>query len=143
MENRSTLESGLEAIYLGNLGTVEADLILPGRMKDGIPVIWHSTRPKFLEDNGKVHRPASSEGNQTVILRASAASQGITVSRDYQVTILALPAERRFVRQIPIKIYGRADTLVRLPGCVILELEDGTVSLPVRWEHEEIGRAHV
>lgn len=138
MENRSTLESGLEAIYLGNLGTVEADLILPGRMKDGIPVIWHSTRPEFLEDNGKVHRPASSEGNQTVILRASATSQGITVSRDYQVTILALPAERRFVRQIPIKICSRADTLIRLPGCVILELEDGIVSLPVRWEHDGI-----
>ncbi len=59
MKNKVVLESCLEEIYLGNLGTVETDLILPAKTKDGISINWQSSRPSILEHNGKVHRPES------------------------------------------------------------------------------------
>lgn len=138
MKNKVVLESCLEEIYLGNLGTVEADLILPAKTKDGISIIWQSSRPSILEHNGKIHRPESEDGNQTVTLKAVITEGKTTVSKQYQVTVVALPVERLFVRQLPMKFDSKINTQFCLPGCAILELEDGIVSLPVRWERDGI-----
>lgn len=138
MKNKVVLESCLEEIYLGNLGTVETDLILPAKTKDGISINWQSSRPSILEHNGKVHRPESKDGNQTVVLKAVAGEGNAVISKEYQVTIVALPVERLFVRQLPMEFGSKINTQFRLPGCAILELEDGTVSLPVRWEQDGI-----
>lgn len=138
VKNKVVLESCLEEIYLGNLGTVETDLILPAKTKDGISINWQSSRPSILEHNGKVHRPESKDGNQTVVLKAVAGEGNAVISKEYQVTIVALPVERLFVRQLPMEFGSKINTQFRLPGCAILELEDGTVSLPVRWEQDGI-----
>lgn len=135
MSLKDKLDSRLEEIYLGNLGTVEADLHLPVRTKEGICIDWKSSNTAFLEHNGKVHRPKSREGNQTVLLQATVKENHEAASKKYEVTILALPRERTFIRQFPMRFYIQVNTQFQLPSCVILELEDGVVSLPVHWEN--------
>lgn len=135
MSINDKLDSRLEEIYLGNLGTVEADLPLPDRTKGGICIDWKSSNTAFLEHNGKVHRPKSREGNQTVLLKATVKENQEIASKEYKVTILALPRERTFIRQFPMRFYIQVNTQFQLPSCVILELEDGIVSLPVHWEN--------
>ena len=135
MSLKDKLVSRLEEIYLGNLGTVEADLPLPVRTKEGICIDWKSSNTAFLEHNGKVHRPKSREGNQTVLLKATVKENQEIVSKEYQVTILALPRERTFIRQYPMRFYIQVNTQFQLPSCVILELEDCIVSLPVHLDN--------
>ena len=110
MKNKVVLESCLEEIYLGNLGTVETDLILPAKTKDGISINWQSSRPSILEHNGKVHRPESKDGNQTVVLKAVAGEGNAVISKEYQVTIVALPVERLFVRQLPMEFGSKINS---------------------------------
>ena len=135
MSIKDKLDSRLEEIYLGNLGTVESDLTLPNRTKGGSWIDWKSSNTAFLEHNGKVHRPRCSEGNQTVLLKATVKESQEIFSKEYKVTILAVPRERTFIRQFPMRFYIQVNTQFQLPSCVILELEDGIVSLPVCWEN--------
>ena len=62
------LQEELAAIYIGNLNTVDEDLILPEQGKKGCRFTWESGEERFIEPNGKVHRPLHGMGSRKVIL---------------------------------------------------------------------------
>ncbi len=133
---KDVLKESLEEIYLGNLGTVEADLVLPGKTRAGKRILWESADTELLEHDGKIHRPASEAGNRTVMLKATVTDGSHYVSKEYAVTILAALPERKFIRQLPMVFYRPLYSEFCLPDCVMLELEDGIVSLAVKWEQD-------
>lgn len=136
MSAKDVLKESLEEIYLGNLETVEANLILPEKTRTGKSILWESADTELLEHNGKIHRPASEAGNRTVMLRATVEDGDHSASKEYAVTILATLPERKFIRQLPMVFYRPLYSDFSLPDCALLELEDGIVSLAVKWEQD-------
>lgn len=132
--HKRKLEEGLEEIYLGNLSTVESNLRLPERTRQGLNIDWHSSDTALLEHDGRIHRPDSKEGNRRVFIRAAVHKGGVAAFKEFEVTILALPRKRAFVRQLPMEFEAAVSTEFQIPGCAMLELEDGMVCLPVKWE---------
>ncbi len=57
----------------------------------GLEISWSSNNQTYLEDDGTVHRPTFSEGDQTVILTASVTYGDDTEDYMFFVTIQALP----------------------------------------------------
>ena len=62
-QDLSVIEQDIEALYLGNLKTVEFDLDLPTSGANGSSITWSSSDERYLESNGKVHVLAYGKGN--------------------------------------------------------------------------------
>ena len=62
------LEKDIDSLYIGNLNTVEYDLILPDKGRYGSKIIWKSGHDRFLSHEGKVTRPPYGTGDRTVPL---------------------------------------------------------------------------
>ncbi|MEZ0117264.1 UNVERIFIED_ORG: hypothetical protein ABRZ91_001221 [Heyndrickxia coagulans] len=52
MSDREIVEKDIEALYLGNLNTVEFDLDLPSRGKYGSTINWESKDERFITPEG-------------------------------------------------------------------------------------------
>jgi len=113
------------------------DLTLLGSI-GSIEITWSSNNETYLENDGTVHRPTYTEGNQTVILTASITDGTDTESYMFFVTIQALDksdaerAEEVFVVvcAFPVKeSWSSADVLVLLTT----GQDDDDVSYTVVW----------
>ena len=79
-----------EAIYLGNLFTVEADLNLPLEGKLGSKITWESDKEYLLTNTGKVTRPEFGKGNRKVKLTATITYGDVSDTQEFEVTILEM-----------------------------------------------------
>ena len=68
MEKEQIIEKDLDAIYIGNLNTVDENLKLPLEGKYGSTFTWDTGESRFIEKDGTVHRPLHGMGNRKVIL---------------------------------------------------------------------------
>lgn len=124
----------IENIYLGNLGTIDTDLILPTRGDNGSVFEWKSGENLFLSDNGKVNRPSPGVGNRVVPLYLSAKLEENTINKTYEVTILEEieKVEIEAPIDITLTIYSEDYTL---PNLTIVKLTDGSyTTAEVLWE---------
>ena len=62
MEAKEIIKKDMEALYLGNLNTVEFNLNLPKKGKYGSEIIWKSGHERFLDSEGNVKRPPYGDG---------------------------------------------------------------------------------
>lgn len=63
------------------------DIVLPATSTSGYSVTWQSLTPNIVTDSGKITR---TNERQNAILRATATKDGVTYTRDYKFTILAI-----------------------------------------------------
>ena len=68
MEAKERIRKDIEALYLGNLNTVEFDLNLPSKGKFGSDIKWKSGHERFLDEQGHVKRPPYGTGDRTISL---------------------------------------------------------------------------
>ena len=66
------IKADLDGIYIGNLNTVEADLVLPLKGKNGSRFSWTTGEERFIEADGTVHRPLHGMENRKVTLTVKA-----------------------------------------------------------------------
>lgn len=78
----------LDAIDLGNLGTVENDLVLPTVGIYGSQITWESSDPSVITPDGKVTRPAPDQPDAHVTLKATARKGNASATREFAVTVL-------------------------------------------------------
>lgn len=71
MEAKEIIKKDMEALYLGNLNTVEFNLNLPKKGKYGSEIIWKSGHERFLDSEGNVKRPPYGTGDRTISLWAT------------------------------------------------------------------------
>lgn len=83
------VQADVEALDLGDTGGVMEDLNLPSVGINGSAITWKSSNPKYLDDTGKVTRPASGEGNVTVTLTATIFQGEFSGTKDFEVVILS------------------------------------------------------
>ena len=75
------LDMDIERIYLGNLSTVEADIVLPLAGENGTVFSWQSSDERRLSNTGKVYRPPFTGGNREVTLTLTAANGNVTKTK--------------------------------------------------------------
>ena len=88
MNAAEIIKKDLDAIYIGNLSTVDDDLTLPENGKYGAQFTWETGEERFIDNTGKVHRPLHGMGNRKVTLTVTATYEGCSESREYVATVL-------------------------------------------------------
>ncbi len=135
MTDRERVRQDIEALYLGNLGTVEFDLELPRRGKNGSAIRWHSDNPAFLDDGGHVTRPAFGRGNREVTLTAQFTCGDCTEEKAYRVTVLEANNLIEVTEIYPISLSAVCGETACLPSASAVRTRDGRViAQPLEWD---------
>ena len=141
MTDQEIVRRDIEALYLGNLGTVEFDLRLPGRGKNGSQITWESDNPSLVDHLGRVTRPAYGRGNRTATLTACFAYGGCAEKRQYPVTVLEQGNDIEVTEVLPIAVNAVRGERVCLPSASAVRTRDGRVI--ARFLEWEGGLEHV
>lgn len=134
MNAAEIIKKELDAIYIGNLNTVDDNLTFPESGKYGAHFTWETGGERFIDNTGKVHRPLHGMGNRKVTLTVTATYEGCSESRQYVATVLQETKTNivKEVRKVTIKaLVGKE---AHLPSVVIVYTEDGRcMTMPVEW----------
>lgn len=137
MTNRTSqtiVENDRQALYIGNLNTVEFDLTLPAQGPNGSSITWESKDTRFLETNGKVHRPPYGMGSRTIDLFAVFRHGDASVEKTYQVRILEEEPKIDVEYVYPIEITAEAGCPFNLPGAAVIRTKNQEIfSHLVKW----------
>ncbi len=126
------------ALYIGNLNTVEFDLALPETGAEGSKIEWHSENTRFLSDEGKVTRPKYGMGDRKVRLTAVVDDGQHQTERVFIVNILEAANDIKIRKAFPVQLSGQKGKPIRLPAaCVIETMEGETVAHAVTWQNKE------
>lgn len=132
---KELLQMDLDSIYLGNLNTLEQDLSLPGKGKNGSAFVWNAHEGRFLKSDGRICRPLYGMGNRDVRLTVTASLDGITAEKEFFGTVLQEKKEMLITRIRPVKRKLRPGEKASLPPVVIAECADGRlITTPVKWD---------
>lgn len=123
-----------EALYIGNLNTVEADLTLPVRGKYGAHICWESEQEHYVTPEGRVTRPLYGTGNRTVKLTAFLTYGSAARKREFKVTLLEKKKEMQVLEVYPIQLEGQINNVCYLPFYVPVRTEVGCCMNEVIWE---------
>ncbi|MCJ7835786.1 glycoside hydrolase family 127 protein [Cuneatibacter sp. NSJ-177] len=132
---REIILKDLAAIYIGNLNTVDNDLILPKTGKYGSSFCWSTNESRFIDETGKVHRPLHGMGNRNVTLKVTAAYEDAEMEKEFLVTVLQEAKETKIVSVRDVNVYAKPYERAELPSVVIVDCADGRrMTLPVAWD---------
>jgi len=130
------LREDAKAIYIGNLNTVDADLKLPDKGKNGSEITWVSSRPYVVNESGKVIRPHAGTGNRNLTLTARLTYESEILEQSFDLTVLAREIPWKAVKLLPTEVGIELNNIqkLHLPGAVIAEKDTGGFSaLSVCW----------
>ncbi|MCL2405859.1 MAG: glycoside hydrolase family 127 protein, partial [Defluviitaleaceae bacterium] len=136
MNALAMLKQDANAIYIGNLNTVEADLKLPSKGKNGSDIVWVSTHPYVVNASGKVTRPHAGTGNRNLTLTAHLSYEGKTLEVPFHLTVLARELSWTATKLLPTQVSVELDKIHQLviPGAVVAEKDTGGYSsIAVKW----------
>lgn len=144
LTTKSIAQADAEALYLGNLKTVEFDLKLPQEGSNGSSIKWESTNKRFLADDGTVTQPMYGMGSRDVKLIAvfrNESDEADFVKKTYTVHILE-EANKIKIKEIrPISIQAECGKAFYLPSVAIVTTEDEKViAHPVVWQNGTLCR---
>ena len=135
MKSLSKAERDAASVYLGNLNTVEFDLMLPVTGALGSKITWKSSDPRYLTAAGKVHRPPFGTGARDILLEAMFDDGAQVCSRSWTVHILEAKNDIRIRTVIAPEQAYVCGTLVCLPSALPVETEEGDVRMQdVIWD---------
>lgn len=130
------LEKDIDSLYIGNLNTVEYDLVLPDKGRYGSKIIWKSGHDRFLSHEGKVTRPPYGTGDRTIPLYATFCYGKVSITKTYEVRILEEKNQIQISRVYPVRITIKVSEKTKLPQTAIVERVDGNlIPHPVKWEN--------
>ena len=128
LTNKEIVQADVDSIYIGNIYTVEANLELPLEGKNGSKISWTSDRPYIISPEGVVTRPREGAGNRDVVLIANVTYGDISMTRQFDVTVLAIKSNVKIIDAQTVKEIIPKGKDYQLPGVVIVERDDGTLS---------------
>jgi uncharacterized protein len=132
---REIVQNDLAGIYLGNLGTVDADLALPRKGELGSTFVWGSRQSLFIDHQGKVTRPSFGIGNRTVELVVTASFKDYTEDKVFTANVLEEEYLANTVQTFPVHITVAPGQLPELPTVVVvLNDHDQYTVAPVAWD---------
>lgn len=134
MTDKQRIELDKDAIYLGNIFTVEADLDLPDAGKHGSVICWESSQPNIIAPTGKINRPHAGSGNRKVVLTATLHLGQQRAVRHFDATVLQLENNFSIHRVEDTTLYTDHLENSGLPEVVVVANKAGQFSVaPVQW----------
>lgn len=129
------LRMDLEKIYIGNLNTVDSDLILPERGENGSVFTWGTGESRFIAQDGKVHRPLHGMGNRDVELVVTARYGDCEAQRRFTATVVQEEKDTVIAEIYPVALTLAPGEGTELPSVVVARCADGRlITRPVRWD---------
>lgn len=133
------VQADADALYIGNLNTVDADLSLPSRGANGSRITWSSADPRFLTDEGKVTRPRYGLGDRDIPLTAVIEDGIQRLEKVFPVHILEAPNDIQVREVLPVRLYVQRGKTLYLPTAVALITEEGdTIAHAADWDVSEV-----
>lgn len=83
-----TLNQAYIQLALENADSIKNSLTLPLSTAEGVGIVWTSSNPAVLADNGKVFRPAYGQSSISLSLTAVLSFSGMTATKIFPVTVL-------------------------------------------------------
>lgn len=107
-----------DTLAIGDLSALTNNsprLILP-TSRDGISISWSIDKLDYIAANGMISQPDHETGNQTVTLTATLTLDGVTRTKTFTATVLALPPaeEADFVMNETFESYNDGDILAQV-----------------------------
>lgn len=138
MNATEVIQKDLDAIYIGNLNTVDNDLTLPETGKYGTIFTWETGEERFITAEGKVSRPLHGMGNRKVTLTVTGSYEGTQLTREFTATVLQKVKENIVTSVREVVLFALPGSEVHLPSVVIVDTQDGRrMTLPVTWNSYE------
>ncbi|WP_339318737.1 beta-L-arabinofuranosidase domain-containing protein [Paenibacillus sp. FSL R10-2734] len=129
------VEKDIEALYLGNLKTVEFDLNLPTKGKYGSTISWAPKDERFITPEGKVTRPSYGKGDRIIPLTATFTYGASSISKVYNVNVLEEENNIEVDWIYPIKLVRTAGEAFHLPQVVSIKTITGDIlAHTVTWD---------
>ena len=125
MEAREIIRKDMEALYLGNLNTVEFNLNLPKKGKYGSEIHWISGHERFLDTEGNVRRPAYGTGDRIISLWAEFFYKGVSETKEYKVCILEEKPRIEVTKVEPLQKKAQAGETTYLPYVAVIHTTEG------------------
>lgn len=135
MEAKEIIKKDMEALYLGNLNTVEFNLNLPKKGKHGSDITWKSGHERFLDSEGNVKRPPYGTGDRTISLWAKFSAGGLTEEKEYKVCILEEKPQIVVESIEEPELEAQTGEQVYLPYVAVIHTKEGkTLVHRVNWK---------
>lgn len=126
----------IEALYIGNLNTVEFDLDLPTKGAYGSEITWKTGHDRIISVDGKVTRPVYGMGNREVPLYATFKYGEATENKTYLVVVLEEKNKVQVEKIHTIELTASNNEEYYLPAFVVIDTKDGkTISHAVTWNN--------
>jgi len=93
LSDAQKVQEVIDALTLGDISGVSADLTLPVPTTHGVTVTWATSDADIINVYGEVAIPAYDEGDATVTLTATVTLNAASETKDFVVTVLAETAE--------------------------------------------------
>ncbi len=136
--DRECVLADSDAIYLGNIYTVETSLELPMKGEAGSRIKWNSGNPEVINDGGVVTRPENGQGNVVVPLTATITKGEAKTIRRFDVTVLEKERISPVVELKTARVGIATGESPSLPGVVITVRGNGTYGVAgVKWEQAD------
>ncbi|MFD1178232.1 beta-L-arabinofuranosidase domain-containing protein [Paenibacillus puldeungensis] len=132
------VQRDIEALYLGNLKTVEFDINLPTEGKNGSKITWVSKDDRWINGSGKVHQPEYGKGDRVIPITATFQYGEASLQKVYEVKILEEKNKIQVEKIFPIFIKQEVNKEFYLPATISIQTVSGSVlAHAVTWRDGE------
>lgn len=136
LTDQEIVAKDMEALYLGNLRTVEFDLSLVTKGKFGSNIQWATKDDRYITTEGKVSRPFYGKGDRTIQLTATFTHGAYSAKKTYDAKVLEEENNIVVVAIFPVKLTKKTGVAFYLPQAVSIKTEKGEIlSHSVTWDN--------
>lgn len=87
LSDTDKVQAVLDALSLGDVSAIVADIDLPHPTTNGVTVTWASSNQDWVTNQGEITVPKYTEGPQTVTLTATVTLNAVTLTKTFDVTV--------------------------------------------------------
>lgn len=95
-----------------SLNEIVDHLILPVEGLEHTAIVWHSSRPDLISDQGKVNRPAYTSGNTPVTLKATV-SRGSAAPQDMMINVVVKRQDMTDAEAVGLTLNGIQEDAIK------------------------------
>jgi len=115
-----TLNQAYSQLAIENADSIRNDLSLPLNTAEGVDIVWTSSNPVVIANDGKVFRPAFGQPSISLSLTAVLSYSGMKVTKMFSVTVLPQYTDQKCIELdlATIKLTGNVNNLytsIKLP----------------------------
>ncbi len=141
VSDEESVKKDKEAIYIGNIFTIDADLKLPTTGTNGSIITWESKDTNIITSDGKITRPEAGSGNVNVVLIATISKGSVKDTREFNATVVQKTKEAKIVSIPEIDLETSLKSVPELPTVVTVIKDDKSTGLGnVTWDNIDVSK---